>query len=122
MGTKREPPKARELRKRDFIKPMMQCAGHQPNNYPTKHARFKRLNTQRHALPYGARVLMRQFSGQDQQRIDSGIHHQISEQRRQPCRAFIIFRQPNGDPNSKQYRQVCKHNRACAAHDGKDGL
>ena len=101
---------------------MMQCAGHQPNNYPTKYARFKRLNTQRHALPYGARVVMRQFSSQDQQRIDSGIHHQISEQRRQPCRAFIIFRQPNGDPNSKQYRQVCKHNRACAAHDGKDGL
>ena len=58
---------------------MMQCAGHKPNNDPTKHARFKRLNTQRHALPYGARVLMRQFSGQDQQRIDSGIHHQISE-------------------------------------------
>lgn len=80
MGTKREPPKkAQKLRKRDFIKPMMQCAGHKPNNDPTKHARFKRLNTQRHALPYGARVLMRQFSGQDQQRIDSGIHHQISE-------------------------------------------
>lgn len=68
-----------ELRKRDFIKPMMQCAGHQSNNYPTKHARFKRLNAQRHALPCGPRIFKGQLSGQDQQGIDSGIHHQISE-------------------------------------------
>ena len=101
---------------------MVQRAGHQTNNHAAKHAGFQRLNAQRHALPCGPRIFKGQLSGQDQQGIDSGIHHQISEQRRQPCRAFIIFCQPNGDPNSEQYRQVCEHNRACAAHDGKDGL
>ena len=65
---------------------------------------------------------MRQFTGQDQQRINGGIHHQKSEQRSQPGRSFVCFCQSDSNPNREQYRKVSKDNRARAAHNGKDGL
>lgn len=101
---------------------MMERAGYQPNHHAAKDAGFQRLNTQRHALPHRTRVLMRQFAGEDQQRVDGGIHHQKREKRRQPRRALIAFCQPDGDPNRKQHREVRKHDGSCAAHDGENGL
>ena len=68
-----------ELRKRNFIKPMMERAGHQTNHHAAKHAGFQRLDPQRHALPNCTRVLVRQFAGEDQKRVDGGIHHQKRE-------------------------------------------
>ncbi|SSW80076.1 Uncharacterised protein [Klebsiella pneumoniae] len=114
--------KAQELRKCNLVKPMMERAGYQPNHHAAKDAGFQRLNTQRHALPHRTRVLMRQFAGEDQQRVDGGIHHQKREKRRQPRRALIAFCQPDGDPNRKQHREVRKHDGSCAAHDGENGL
>ena len=67
---------AQELRKGNFIKPVMQRAGHETNHYAAKYTRFQRLNPQRHPLPHGPRVFLRQFAGEDQQRVDGGVHHQ----------------------------------------------
>ncbi|MNX99134.1 hypothetical protein D3C86_1315670 [compost metagenome] len=111
-----------ELRQRDFVEAMMQCAGHETNHHAAEHAGFKGLDTERHPLTDRARVFMRQRAGEDQQRIDGGIHHQKGEQCRKPGGAFIRFRQPNGHPNGKQHRKVGKHNRPGAAHNRKYGL